>query len=349
VLYTTTEHGARVDVTTRGLSHYFLVRDHEDEPEHEGRGPRREDERESTIRWCRLDVALAGANIRPERARMEQPIADEGATNYYLPHCPGGVLGVPSYGTVTFPEVYPGIDWVVRNTAEGGVHHDFGVRPGAGAAQIRLEYAVGGVIAVPVSHPCDPVASIGYQVSARWLAADHPDPGALRLNGLPAGTPVTGTVSDGSRIDVTVAYPDGYDPAARYELVLEADTDGDGTPETLTTAIVQSTFDSSAVTTVAPPPPATDHGMRFAVRPNPFASGASFELALAVPEHVELSVYDLNGRLVRALLRGRLAAGPQRLDWDGRDARGNASPAGVYFVRLRTRDALLERKLVRMP
>ena len=46
-----------------------------------------------------------------------------------------------------------------------------------------------------------------------------------------------------------------------------------------------------------------------------------------------LAVYGADGRLVRALRSGPAAAGILRLDFDGRDARGRALPAGVYFLR----------------
>jgi len=46
------------------------------------------------------------------------------------------------------------------------------------------------------------------------------------------------------------------------------------------------------------------------------------------------------GREVRAVARGtKLEAGPQHLVWDGRDAGGRETGAGVYFVRLKTERA----------
>jgi hypothetical protein len=46
-----------------------------------------------------------------------------------------------------------------------------------------------------------------------------------------------------------------------------------------------------------------------------------------------LAVHGAGGRLVR-VLPGPAAAGEQVLVWDGRDGRGRAAPAGVYFLRL---------------
>jgi hypothetical protein len=64
---------------------------------------------------------------------------------------------------------------------------------------------------------------------------------------------------------------------------------------------------------------------------------------------VSFVVYDVLGREVRAVARGmRLAAGPQSLRWDGRDAGGREAGAGVYFVRLETERATWTRPVARV-
>jgi hypothetical protein len=52
------------------------------------------------------------------------------------------------------------------------------------------------------------------------------------------------------------------------------------------------------------------------------------QLTLHVPGAGTLSVIDASGREVRRLSTAGVAA-----TWDGHDARGVASPAGVYWVR----------------
>ena len=141
VLYTANIADAHVYVTTSGLSHYFVKRQGDGEGEERRRTPGKKGEKERIYDWARLDLDLKGAVIRPERARLENPITGQGSTHYYLPHCADGVTNVPTHGQITFPDVYRGIDWVIRNEPGQGVHHDFVVRPGADATQIRLEYA----------------------------------------------------------------------------------------------------------------------------------------------------------------------------------------------------------------
>ncbi|HPF69514.1 MAG TPA: FlgD immunoglobulin-like domain containing protein [Candidatus Krumholzibacteria bacterium] len=81
------------------------------------------------------------------------------------------------------------------------------------------------------------------------------------------------------------------------------------------------------------------------VRPNPFNPRAEIGFALDRPEAVRVTIHDLRGRLVRVVADGRLAAGPHRLIWDGRDASGRAAGAGVYMVHLATARSVLSRKL----
>jgi hypothetical protein len=49
---------------------------------------------------------------------------------------------------------------------------------------------------------------------------------------------------------------------------------------------------------------------------------------------VDLSLYDLSGRLVRKLQNNGAINGPQLLVWDGRDDSGNTVPPGLYLLRL---------------
>ena len=64
------------------------------------------------------------------------------------------------------------------------------------------------------------------------------------------------------------------------------------------------------------------------------SGGAAFRLGMAKPGAVTITVHDMRGRLVRRILAGvDLDAGEYSLGWDGRDASGRRSPAGVYLVR----------------
>lgn len=70
------------------------------------------------------------------------------------------------------------------------------------------------------------------------------------------------------------------------------------------------------------------------IRPNPFSSETS--IAYTVPSAgaaVAIRIYDVRGRLVRAIAEGRQAGGHHAAAWDGRDATGRAVSPGIYFCR----------------
>ncbi|HMB70440.1 MAG TPA: ASPIC/UnbV domain-containing protein, partial [bacterium] len=84
-------------------------------------------------------------------------------------------------------------------------------------------------------------------------------------------------------------------------------------------------------------------------RPNPFSGATVVAFDLPRTEDVQVRVFDLAGREIRTLFRGRAEAGRHTLDWDGRDAQGSATAAGVYFVKLQgSGGADLSQKVVRL-
>ncbi len=79
--------------------------------------------------------------------------------------------------------------------------------------------------------------------------------------------------------------------------------------------------------------------------PNPFNATTTVQFELASREHVELSVYDVNGRLVRQLVAEMRGPGRYQVVWHGMDDRGRGVASGVYFVRLRAGDVMRKRAL----
>jgi len=68
--------------------------------------------------------------------------------------------------------------------------------------------------------------------------------------------------------------------------------------------------------------------------PSPFREHAHLTFQTDAQRPVALQVFDIDGRLVRVLLDGMVAAGAHAIPWDGADARGHPVPSGVYFCRL---------------
>jgi flagellar hook assembly protein FlgD len=68
--------------------------------------------------------------------------------------------------------------------------------------------------------------------------------------------------------------------------------------------------------------------------PNPFNPLTNISFRVEKDARVSLRIYDVHGRLVRTLVDERMAAGPKRLTWDGRDDLGRAMASGAYYLRL---------------
>lgn len=82
--------------------------------------------------------------------------------------------------------------------------------------------------------------------------------------------------------------------------------------------------------------------------PNPSVSSSVLRFGLPNQQPVELDVYDIGGRRVRTLLSGNKNPGWHSIEWDGNGAGGTRVAAGVYFVRLKTLDSNIVRKVVRL-
>ena len=95
------------------------------------------------IQRSRVDMNLSGASIKKENIITEQPLA-QGNLNYYLGHCPDGILGVQVYQKVTIKAIYPGVDWILyaspspTGRAGEGLKYDFIVHPGADPSKIKM-------------------------------------------------------------------------------------------------------------------------------------------------------------------------------------------------------------------
>ncbi len=106
--------------------------------------------------------------------------------------------------------------------------------------------------------------------------------------------------------------------------------DVEGARDTLATG-----FEYLATTGVGPGDPGRP--VAFAVRqnaPNPFSARTAIAFDLPEAGDYSVSIFDIRGRLVRRY-EGSSGSGTTILNWDGVDASGVPSPAGVYFYRVR--------------
>jgi glucose/arabinose dehydrogenase len=117
----------------------------------------------------------------------------------------------------------------------------------------------------------------------------------------------------------------------RLALALSFDF-GSVAPEAAETVVVVTRITPTAPVDVDPLPVADGRLLR-AAGAMPFREALSFVLDLPTDGDVGLSVYDGRGRRLRVLHAGAMTAGRHVLAWDGRDERGVAAPAGLYFLR----------------
>lgn len=84
-------------------------------------------------------------------------------------------------------------------------------------------------------------------------------------------------------------------------------------------------------------PTAVPGAETFAVNayPNPFNPTTTLSYTMPQAGRLSLKVFDLRGRLVRALLDERREAGPGQVIWNGLDETGARVPSGVYFYEAR--------------
>ncbi|MGQ9560734.1 MAG: C25 family cysteine peptidase [Candidatus Oleimicrobiaceae bacterium] len=80
--------------------------------------------------------------------------------------------------------------------------------------------------------------------------------------------------------------------------------------------------------------------------PNPFNPRTELACVVGHRARVEVSIYDLRGRLVRTLLSAELPPGVHKLQWEGQDHAGNALSSGVYFAVLTSPAGRVVRKMM---
>ena len=85
--------------------------------------------------------------------------------------------------------------------------------------------------------------------------------------------------------------------------------------------------------------------------PNPFNPETWIPYQLSEPAEVTVSIYSVNGSLIRTLALGHQSAGLYRSRsraayWDGRNAFGERVASGLYFYTLTAGDFTATRKML---
>ncbi|MBN2381112.1 PQQ-binding-like beta-propeller repeat protein [candidate division WOR-3 bacterium] len=84
------------------------------------------------------------------------------------------------------------------------------------------------------------------------------------------------------------------------------------------------------------------------IKPNPVSSNSMISVSYGLPKatDVQIAVYDIGGRLVKALVEGQMPAGFHEVSWDCNDINGHKVPAGIYFCRMLTTEFKATNKII---
>lgn len=80
--------------------------------------------------------------------------------------------------------------------------------------------------------------------------------------------------------------------------------------------------------------------------PNPFNLSTNIEYHLSHSSKVELRIFDILGKEVNTIVNKRQSAGNYRIQWDGKDKKGNDVANGLYLYFLKTDNLIKSKKML---
>ena len=86
--------------------------------------------------------------------------------------------------------------------------------------------------------------------------------------------------------------------------------------------------------------------MLYSPKPNPFNNQTEIRFQIPVKTKVDLKVYNSAGRLVNTLVSDEMNSDYYTINWNGKDNQNRTQSNGIYFVRLKTNDYDMTKKLV---
>jgi len=182
---------------------------------------------------------------------------------------------------------------------------------------------------------------VPHSVTLTWTASPSPDVSLYRVykvpscDLVPACLPfVVTTIAATDPLTFTGLFGEaGFNGWTTY-YVTAVDTAGNESPEVAQSLVGVDGVESGTLVFASP-------------APNPSRGDVAFSWTMPQAGTARLAIVDLAGRTVRLRSGGTRAAGPQRVTWDGRDARGQLVRPGAYFAKLDSPWGSRSRMLVR--
>jgi len=82
--------------------------------------------------------------------------------------------------------------------------------------------------------------------------------------------------------------------------------------------------------------------------PNPFNPDTWIQFELSNPAEVELSVYNLQGQIVRKLVSAAYSSGSHKIHWDGTNDSGLEAASGLYYLKAKFQNEVQFIKMIKM-
>ena len=79
--------------------------------------------------------------------------------------------------------------------------------------------------------------------------------------------------------------------------------------------------------------------------PNPFNSNTNISFDLKTESRVNMSIYNMNGRLISVPYNDYQSEGLHTVEWNGKNDKGEESPTGIYFCLVSANDEFQTNKL----
>ena len=80
--------------------------------------------------------------------------------------------------------------------------------------------------------------------------------------------------------------------------------------------------------------------------PNPFNPKTAIQFSLPVDSHVELVIYDVNGKIVNEIINYNMVTGNYKVVWDGKNTGGAIVGSGIYFYRIKAGAFVASQKMI---
>jgi len=80
--------------------------------------------------------------------------------------------------------------------------------------------------------------------------------------------------------------------------------------------------------------------------PNPFNPSTTIEYQIPEEGRVEITIFSLNGQLLKKFENTHASAGDYKVIWDGKDAGGQTVASGFYIYRVSYSNSIITKKML---